>query len=121
MFRHKPRVDEIPDFKGFLIYLQEVNPELHGRYMKQLKKALIADIMVFVMFIATVFSALLLFNNLFTIGYLNNDLYVLISVFIGSFIGVIISSVFGRKGHSKAIEIESEIVVEYHHSGFRGV
>ncbi|MFX0101424.1 MAG: hypothetical protein ACFFCS_17750 [Candidatus Hodarchaeota archaeon] len=117
MFKHKHRAEEIPDFKGFLVYLERTNRELHERYKKALKVALIGDILVFVSFItALLFIVLAIFN------YINSgppgDFYTFFIIGI-VFIGLTIaSSGLGRRGHSQAIHIESEIVVEYHRSGF---
>ena len=118
MFKHKHRADEIPDFKGFLVYLKNTNPDLYGRYQKEIKTALVADIIVFISFIIAIVAVILALFNMVNLGYLSDELIIELVLFIFFLIIMIISSVLGRKAHSRAIQIESEIVVEYHRSGF---
>jgi len=120
MFRHKPRADEIPDFKQFLEYLHNKNPELHSRYTKEVRKALIADIFVFACFVAAVFAVIVVLVDLATVDQFTSYLIVgIVSIFV--FIAVmVVASVFGRRGHAAAVRIETEIVTEYHRSGFAG-
>ncbi|MHA1683599.1 MAG: hypothetical protein ACTSUE_21855 [Promethearchaeota archaeon] len=120
MFRHKPRVDEIPDFKGFLVFLEQINPELHGRYTAQLKKTIIIEVLMLLFFVTALVFGGLSFFFMFKYGYFTNAIITYLSIFFISLVFVIILSVFGRKGHAGAIRIESEIVVEYHKSGFSG-
>lgn len=118
MFRHKPQVEgEIPDFKGFVVYLKQANPDLHDRYAREVRRALVADVAMFACFCGVVVSGIVLF-------------YVMMSsVFYSSFTGGVVSfvaciagmlglSIAGRKAHAAAVRIESEIVVEYHRAGF---
>ncbi len=119
MFKHKPRADEIPDFKGFLLYLKKINPELHDRYMNEVKKATIADSLVFIFFIVAITMAILGLVSIYSSGYLGLDAIVEIVVFLAMWAPIIIASIFGRKAHTQAIRIETEIVAEYHQSGFK--
>nr|MDO8114731.1 hypothetical protein [Candidatus Sigynarchaeota archaeon] len=119
MFKHKPRVDEIPDFKGFLVLLKKINPELHDRYMAEIKKAVIADVSVFVFFLVAITMAILALVSIYGNGYLGLDAIVEIVIFLVMWAPIIISSIFGRRAHTQAIRIETEIVAEYHQSGFK--
>ena len=119
MFRHKHRAEEIPDFKGFLIYLEKANPELHARYKKALNVALLGDVLVFISFLAAILFIVLAIFNYMNAGPIN-EFYTYFIIGIVFIAVTMVSSVVGRKGHSEAIRIESEIVVEYHRSGFGG-
>jgi predicted MFS family arabinose efflux permease len=121
MFTHKPRISEdIPDFKGFLVYLKKQNAELHDRYMYQVKRAAICDITMTVFAILGGLMAVLSLVSLMTRNYITTEAIVELVVFVAGLAGMIVASIFGRKAHTEAIRIESEIVVEYHRSGFKG-
>ena len=117
MFRHKPQVEgEIPDFKGFLVYLKQVNPDLHGRYERELRRALVADVAMFACFVGTIMSGFGLFSSMATSTLSIPFIAGLVSFF--AFIAAMLAlSVAGRKAHAAAVRIESEIVVEYHRTG----
>ncbi len=120
MFSHKPRLSEdIPDFKGFLVYLQKQNADLHDRYMYQVKRATIFDITMTVCAVLGGLMAVLALVSLVTLNYMATDAIVELVIFVGGLVGMIVASIFGRKAHTEAIRIETEIVVEYHHSGFK--
>ncbi len=121
MFKHKHRVgDEIPDFNGFLVYVKQTNRQLHDRYMKEVRKAMIADICVFAFFIAALVFILLILVEMNITGYIS-DVFIVELVLMFVFVAcMVISSVIGRQGHSEAIKVESEIVVFYHKTGFQG-
>ncbi len=120
MFSHKPRLSEdIPDFRSFLVYLKKQNPELHDRYMYQVKRAGISDIIMTVCAIVGGLMAVLALVSLMTLNYVTTEAIVELVVFFVGLAGMVVASVFGRKAHTEAIRIESEIVVEYHRSGFK--
>ncbi len=120
MFTHKPRISEdIPDFKGFLVYLKKQNPELHDRYMHQVKRAGIFDITMTAFAILGGLMAVLALVSLMMLNYVTTEAIVELVFFLVGLVGMIVASIFGRKAHTEAIKIESEIVVEYHHSGFK--
>ncbi|NMC04568.1 MAG: hypothetical protein GYA24_05115 [Candidatus Lokiarchaeota archaeon] len=120
MFSHKPRLSEdIPDFNGFLEYLKKQNAELHGRYMVQVKRAMIFDITMTAFAILGVLMAVLALVSLASLNYLSTEAIVELVIFAAGLAGMIVASFLGRKAHTEAIKIESEIVVEYHHSGFK--
>ncbi len=122
MFTHKPRIaDEIPevDFKAFLVYLQKQNKELHDRYIYQVKRAGIFDITMTAFAILGAVMAILALVSLVTLTYITTDVIVELVFFLVGLVGMIVASIFGRKAHTEAIKVESEIVVEYHRSGFK--
>jgi hypothetical protein len=120
MFTHKPRISEdIPDFKGFMLFLKKQNPELHDRYMVQVKRATIADITMTSFTILAVVMAILALAAMLMTSIFSTEMGVELAVFIGGLAGMIVFSIMGRKAHTEAIRIESEIVVEYHRSGFK--
>ncbi len=120
MFTHKPRISEdIPDFKGFLVYLKKQNADLHDRYMYQVKRATFFDITMTVCAILGVLMAVLALASMVALNYVTTEAIVELVIFVAGLVGMIVASIFGRKAHTEAIRIESEIVVEYHHSGFK--
>ncbi|MEX2683708.1 MAG: hypothetical protein Q6373_019190 [Candidatus Sigynarchaeota archaeon] len=120
MFTHKPRISEdIPDFRSFLIYLKKQNPELHDRYMYQVKRAGIFDITMTAFAILGGLMAVLALVSLVTLNYIATEAIVELVFFVVGVAGMVVASIFGRKAHTEAIRIESEIVVEYHRSGFK--
>jgi uncharacterized membrane protein len=120
MFGHKPRLSEdIPDFKGFLVYLKKQNAELHDRYMYQVKRATVFDITMTACAALGGLMAVLALVSLVTLNHFTTDIIVQLAVFVAGLVGMVVASIFGRKAHTEAIKIESEIVVEYHHSGFK--
>jgi len=120
VFTHKPRISEdIPDFKGFLVFLKKQSPDLHDRYMYQVKRAGISDITMTAFAILGGIMAVLALVSLVTLNYIATETIVELVLFIVGVAGMVVASIFGRKAHTEAIRIESEIVVEYHRSGFK--
>lgn len=119
MFRHKARTEDIPDLKAFLVYLKMNNPELHGRYMTEIRKAMIADVLVFCCFLGAIAMALLALYTIYSTGYLTTDTIAEIIIFLALFVPIIACSIIGRRAHTQAIRIETEIEAEYHQSGFK--
>jgi len=119
VFRHKPRTEDIPDLKGFLAYLKKINPELHERYMVQIKRAFIADVLVFCCFVTAVAVALIALYTLYSTGDITPNIVAELVIFMVLFAPIIICSILGRKAHTQALRIESEIEAEYHQSGFK--
>ena len=119
VFKHKSRTDDIPDLKGFLVYLKKTNLELHDRYMTEIKKAFIADVLVFCCFIGAIVIAMLALYTIYSSGFLSSDIIVEVIVFMALFVPIIACSIIGRKAHAQAIRIETEIEAEYHQSGFK--
>jgi hypothetical protein len=120
MFTHKPRISEdIPDFKGFLVFLKKQNADLHDRYMYQVKRAAIFDIIMTVCAALGGLMALLALITMVMKNIIATEAIVELVIFVAGLVGMVVASIFGRKAHTEAIRIESEIVVEYHHSGFK--
>lgn len=119
LFKHKPRTEDIPDLKGFLLYLKKINPELHERYTVEIKKAFIADLMVFCCFIGAVIIAIIALYTIFSSEFLTTGTIAEIVIFMVLFVPIILCSIIGRKAHAQAIRIETEIEAEYHQSGFK--
>ncbi|MBN2150346.1 MAG: hypothetical protein JW839_02755 [Candidatus Lokiarchaeota archaeon] len=120
MFSHKPRISEdIPDFKGFLVYLQKQNTELYDRYSHQVKRAVTCDVIMTAFTVLGGLMAVLALVSLVTLNIVTTEAVVELALFVVGLVGMIVASVFGRKAHTEAIRIESEIVVEYHKSGFK--
>jgi hypothetical protein len=85
MFTHKPRISEdIPDFKGFMLFLKKQNPELHDRYMVQVKRATIADITMTSFTILAVVMAILALAAMLMTSIFSTEMGVELAVFIGA-------------------------------------
>ena len=122
-FKHKPFIteDDIPDLKSFLVYLKENNPELHRRYMKQIQIAFIADLLVVIFFITSIALGIAAFGQMIVLQYMTKTTWATLIAFLAFIPAVIVSSIFGRRAHTEAIRIESEIIVAYNKSGFKGL
>ncbi|MHA1371589.1 MAG: hypothetical protein ACTSWN_10250 [Promethearchaeota archaeon] len=113
--------DDIKDVKGFLVYLERNNPGLYNRYMRELRYARVADILVFIFFLSAIGIVVFALYHIYyypSLTWVYNTEVVFFFVFLSL---TVVSSIFGRRGHAKALEIETEIIVEYHRSGFSGV
>jgi hypothetical protein len=119
VFKHKPRTTDIPDLKDFLIFLKKTNLELHDRYMAEIKKAFVADLLVFCCFLGAIATAVTALYTIYTSSYLSTDVIAELVIFLTLFVPIIVCSILGRKAHSQAIRIETEIEAEYHQSGFK--